>query len=207
METFQEREDFMTDQKTISAYDSQVENYVKIIEQQPVDNTLLDFIARFEPNDYVLDLGCGPAISSATMRENGLRVDPTDASKGMVELANSTFNIGARQAQFKDIDEEDVYDGVWANFSLLHASVEDFPTILDALHQALKPKGILHLGMKIGEGAIRDKFDRYYCYYSQDELAEHLSNAGFVVENVELGEALGMAGDMEPWIAVTSSAN
>ena len=61
--------------------------------------------------------------------------------------------------------------------------------------------------MKIGHGAVRDKYDRYYCYYSQDELVEHLSKAGFVVENVELGEALGMAGDMEPWIAVTSSAS
>ena len=38
----------MTDQKTISAYDSQVDNYVEIIKQQPVDNTLLDFIARVE---------------------------------------------------------------------------------------------------------------------------------------------------------------
>ena len=35
----------------------------------------------------------------------------------------------------------------------------------------------------------------------------YLSNAGFVVENVELGEALGLAGDMEPWIALTSFAN
>ena len=196
----------MTDQKTISAYDSQVDNYVEIIKQQPVDNTLLDFIARFEADDYVLDLGCGPAMSSATMREHGLRVDPTDASKEMVKLANATFDIGARQAQFSDIDESDVYDGVWANFSLLHASVEDFPNILVALHQALKPKGLLHLGMKIGQGAIRDKYDRYYSYYSQDELVEHLTKAGFIVENVELGEALGMAGDMEPWIAVTSSA-
>ena len=196
----------MTDQKTISAYDSQVDNYVEIIKQQPVDHTLLDLIARFEADDYVLDLGCGPAMASATMREHGLRVDPTDASKEMVKLANATFDIGARQAQFSDIDESDVYDGVWANFSLLHASVEDFPNILVALHKALKPKGLLHLGMKIGHGAVRDKYDRYYCYYSQDELVEHLSKAGFVVENVELGEALGMAGDMEPWIAVTSSA-
>ena len=154
----------------------------------------------------MLDLGCGPAMSSATMREHGMRVDPTDASKEMVKLANATFDIGARQAQFSDIDESDVYDGVWANFSLLHANVDDFPNILVALHRALKPKGLLHLGMKIGRGAIRDKYDRYYSYYSQDELVEHLSTAGFVVENVELGEALGMAGDMEPWIVVTSSA-
>jgi SAM-dependent methyltransferase len=194
----------MTDHKTISAYDLQVDSYVDIINQQPIDNILLNFIARFEPGDYVLDLGCGPAICSATMREHGLRVDPTDASKEMIKLANTTFNIGARLAVFKDIDTSNTYDGIWANFSLLHATPEDFSNILKTLHQALKPKGILHLGMKIGQGSIRDKFDRYYSYYSKDELFGHLGKAGFVVENVELGEALGLAGNTEPWIALTS---
>jgi len=105
----------MTDYKTISVYDSQVDNYLDIINQQPVDETLLSFISKLEPAAYVLDLGCGPAISSATMREHGLRVDPTDASMEMVKLANTTFDIGARQALFEDIDAKNTYDGVWAN--------------------------------------------------------------------------------------------
>lgn len=197
----------MTDKKTISAYDSQVDNYVDIINKQPVDSILLGFIDRFEPNDYILDLGCGPAISSATMREHGLRVDPTDASKEMVKLANATFDIGARQALFEDIDVINTYDGIWANFSLLHASADDLPNILSKLHHALKAKGILHLGMKIGKGATRDKFDRYYTYYSQNELVGYLTSADFSIEKTELGEARGLAGDMEPWIALTSYAN
>ena len=196
----------MTDQKTVAVYDSQVENYVDILNQLPVDDILTDFIARFNKGDYVLDLGCGPAASSATMRDHGLRVDPTDASLEMVKLANNKFNIGARQAVFDDIDGADIYDGVWANFSLLHASSTDFPKILKALHQALKPDGILHLGMKIGQGSIRDKLDRYYCYYSEEELRNHLTDTGFVVDKTQLGEAAGLAGDVEPWIALTSTA-
>jgi SAM-dependent methyltransferase len=196
----------MTDQKTIAVYDSQIDNYVDIINQQPVDQILLEFISKFEPNDYVLDLGCGPAISSAIMRENGLRVDPTDASREMVNLANKTFNIDARQALFEDIDANGIYDGIWANFSLLHATDIEFPSILQMLHQTLRPKGILHIGMKIGQGSIRDKFDRFYSYYSEDELRGYLSKAGFIVEHVELGEGLGLAGNMEPWIALRSIA-
>lgn len=196
----------MTDYKTISVYDSQVDNYLDIINQQPIDKTLLDFISKFKPNDYVLDLGCGPAISSATMREHGLRVDPTDASMEMVKLANKTFDIGARQALFEDIDTKDTYNGIWANFSLLHATPKDFPGILKSLNQTLKPKGIFHLGMKIGQNSVRDKLDRYYSYYSEAELRNYLSNARFSVEHVELGEALGMAGDMEPWIALRSTS-
>ena len=196
----------MADNKTVSAYDSQVDNYLDVIKKQPEDQQLLNFISRFSSNDYILDLGCGPAVASMTMREHGLSVDPTDASKEMVNLANTTFNIGARQAVFEDINTQDTYDGVWANFSLLHATKEEFPAILKALKLTLKTKGIFHLGMKIGQGSSRDKYDRLYSYYSQDELVNHLVSAGFVVENVTLGEALGMAGEMEPWIALTSVA-
>lgn len=194
----------MTDEKTVSAYDSQINNYLDVIKEQPEDKQLLDFISRFKSNEFILDLGCGPAISSATMREHGLRVDPTDASKEMVNLANTTFNIGARQAVFEEINTKDTYDGVWANFSLLHATPEEFPQILEALKQALKPKGIFYLSMKIGQGSARDKYDRYYSYYSQDELVGYLTKTGFSVDNIVFGEALGMAGDMEPWIALTS---
>ena len=53
---------------------------------------------------------------------------------------------------------------------------------------------------------IRDRYDRYYAYYSQAELEHYLENAGFSIVHSELGEALGMAGDMEPWVVLTGSA-
>jgi len=196
----------MTDHKTIIAYNGQVENYLKMVGESGVDPILLRFIDRLKEGNYVLDLGCGPAIASAVMRDKGLRVDPIDAAEGMVSLANNKFNIGARQATFSDIDCTDIYHGVWANFSLLHAKVQDFGAILLALHRALKPQGVLHLGMKIGEGSKRDKYDRYYAYYSQVELEAHLHGAGFSVEHIELGKVLGMAGDVEPWIVLTGLA-
>jgi len=196
----------MTDKKTISVYDSQVENYLEVIEKQPIDEILMNFISCFEEGDFILDLGCGPAISSATMREHGLRVDPTDASMEMVKLANKTFDINARQALFEEIDGKDIYNGIWANFSLLHATSEELPAILKSLHTTLKDKGIIQLGMKIGEGSFRDKFDRYYSYYSEDELRLYLKNAGFDVQHVMFGEAMGLAGEMEPWIALKSIA-
>ncbi|MCS5558481.1 MAG: class I SAM-dependent methyltransferase [Oceanospirillaceae bacterium] len=196
----------MTDQKTIEAYNSQVDNYLKMVGELEVDPLLLRFIERLKINDYVLDLGCGPAIASAVMRDKGLRVDPVDAAEGMVQLANDKYNIAARQAQFSDIDTTNTYQGVWANFSLLHAQTEDLAAILLALHKALVINGVLHLGMKLGQGAKRDKYDRYYAYYSQPELESYVTGAGFSVIHVELGESLGMAGDIEPWIVLSCLA-
>ncbi len=196
----------MADQQTISVYDQQVEKYAQTIEQQPSDKILSRFIARLNSNDLVLDLGCGPAQASAIMRDNGLHVDPVDASLEMVNIANATYNIGARQARFAEIDTHDIYHGIWANFSLLHASKTEFPVILGQLHQALKPNGVLHLGMKLGSDACRDSLGRYYAYYSQEELCELLNNAQFDVDHLELGEGRGLAGDVEPWIVVIGKA-
>lgn len=196
----------MIDAKTIAVYDDQVAQYASTIKQAPSDKILLDFIAHFKVGDYVLDLGCGPAQAAAIMRDHGLRVDPTDASAAMVDLANQTFAINARQATFHDITENAVYQGIWANFSLLHASREELPALFTKLHRALYPQGVFHLAMKIGTGSQRDKLGRMYTYYSQAELCQLLADNHFHVAHIAEGEALGLAGELEPWIAISSIA-
>ena len=192
----------MADFETIAIYDRQVDTYAKIIKEQGIDPMLMKFISVVESGGHVLDLGCGPATSAAIMRDQGLSVDPIDASQEMVQLANKTYDIGARQALFCDINEVDTYHGIWANFSLLHATEADFPIILKRLHRALKTGGCFYIGMKIGAGAKRDKLGRFYAYYSEQALNDYLVNAGFIVDVVKTGEQIGMAGDVEPWISI-----
>ena len=145
----------MTDRETIAAYDKNVEAYVEMTERDKPGAVLLAFMRRVRPGGLVLDLGCGPAASSAMMRDHGLRVDPVDASPEMVRLANNTYDIGARIGGFHDLTDPARYDGIWANFSLLHARPDDFPVHLRAIHRALLPGGIFHIGMKLGEGTRR----------------------------------------------------
>lgn len=194
----------MIDRQTIAVYDSQIDAYENLIKKQSEDPALLNFIEQLKPGGYILDLGCGPAIASSTMRDNGLQVDAIDASAEMVRLANEKFNIGARQAYFSDITGSDIYDGIWANFSLLHASASEFTSTLTKLYAALRSEGVLHLGMKIGSGSSRDKLGRYYSYYTEKQLRDHLNNSGFKVENVDTREGRGLAGDIEQWIFILS---
>lgn len=192
----------MADETTIAVYNAKVDDYDKMVKNLEEGIALTEFIEALPANGYVLDLGCGPGKSAAIMQQHGLSVDPVDASPAMIKLANETFDLNARLSTFNELQSVDTYDGVWANFSLLHATAAEFPKILNAIHTALKPAGLLHLGMKTGEGAHRDALGRFYTYYSNDELHEHLNQSGFSVQSVRTGIDPGLAGTLDPWITL-----
>ncbi|WP_420861458.1 class I SAM-dependent methyltransferase [Algirhabdus cladophorae] len=190
----------MSDEETIGVYNTRVGEYVTAFTKGTQDDDLIAFIAKMPKGATVLDLGCGPAAASAHMRAAGLKPDPVDASVEMVRFANETHDIGARVGRFEDIVEGAVYDGVWANFSLLHAPRAQMPNHLEALHRALKPQGLLHLGLKLGEDAGRDKIGRFYTYYTEPELEALLDAAGFKITHSRTDAAAGMAGTVDPFI-------
>ena len=194
----------MTDKQTIEVYDRQSQAYADLEERLTPDIFLRDFMTRLPDNERVLDLGCGPGRSAYIMRDHGLKVDAVDASAQMVALANSRYDIDARQACFEEIDPVPTYAGIWASFSLLHASAEAFTVILNRLHSALQPTGIFHIGMKLGSGSSRDKLGRFYTFYSEDELRQQLGEAGFSIFDVHLGKGQGLAGTIDPWIRILS---
>lgn len=192
----------MPDEKTITFYDTAAERYANLTDTGTPSENLTAFMALLPKGGSVLDLGCGPARSSVHMREAGFKPDPVDASTGMIELANKTHNIGARFATFNDIDMVDAYDGVWANFSLLHAPLGDLPRYLLAISKALHSKGVFHIAMKVGAGAERDKIDRLYSYVSVSKLRGLLKDAGFEVLDVVEGHEVGCAGTNDPFVVM-----
>ncbi|MEM9788149.1 MAG: class I SAM-dependent methyltransferase [Pseudomonadota bacterium] len=192
----------MPDPKTIATYNAKADEYIKLTGQDKPDASLQAFIDLMPDGGHVLDLGCGPATASAHMRAVRLVPDPVDASQGMVDIANQTHDIGARLATFDDISGKDIYDGVWANFSLLHAPRDALPRHLIALHNALRPAGTLHIAMKTGTGAERDAIDRLYTYVTVAELHDLLAHAGFRVTHTHEGTERGMAGTIDPFVVM-----
>lgn len=192
----------MVDSKTIATYDAKAAEYVALMNSDTPDESLQAFIDLIPLGGRVLDLGCGPGMASAHMRKTGLEPDPVDASEGMIKIARDTFGLNARLGTFDDITGADIYDGIWANFSLLHAPREDLPRHLDALAQALKPQGVFHIGMKTGAGSSRDAIARLYTYVSADELTQLLSDAGLRITFQKEGMDKGLAGTLDPFIII-----
>lgn len=190
----------MTDRQTLDVYAERAADYADNFASDGPDRHLREFIALVPQGGKVLDLGCGPAAASVHMRAAGLDPDPIDASPEMVALANERFKIGARLGSFDDIEGTEKYAGIWANFSLLHAPREKLPIHFAAISQALVQGGIMHIGMKTGQGTRRDALGRSYTYVSVDELAQLLLTAGLVPNYTHEGAEAGLAGTIDPFV-------
>ncbi len=195
----------MSDAETLRVYDKTAADYArKNQDYLSNDPRLLEFIIACPQGGRVLDLGCGPGTSAAVMAQAGLKPDASDASAEMIALAQAHSGVTARQATFDDISGAATYDGIWANFSLLHAPRAAMPGHLAAIKRALKPSGVFYIGLKLGKGEARDALGRLYTYYEEDELKDLLKTAGFTVLDCTFGETEGLDGVMARWISVAS---
>lgn len=190
------------DDETLGVYGARAQDYADLTADLEGDKHLATFIAVLPSGARVLDLGCGPGRAAAQMAAAGLGVDAVDAVPEMVALAAAQPGVTARQATFDQIEGRALYDGIWANFSLLHAPRDALPRHLQAVAKALKPGGLLHIGMKTGTGEGRDALGRFYVYYTEAELRDLLAQAGLTPTEHWTGRDIGLAGTSDDWIVI-----
>lgn len=195
------------DDQTIRVYGAEVDRYAAVFTPPENDPALSAFLAHLPPGSAILDLGCGPGFAAAYMAKAGHVPTATDATPEMVAMAAGHPGVSATVATFDDISGTDIYDGIWANFSLLHAPRSALPRHLSALAQALKPGGIFHIGMKIGTGEHRDKIGRLYTYVTEDELIGLLHDVGMRPLDTRTGADPGLDGTVAPWVTILARAD
>ncbi|MDW3224571.1 MAG: class I SAM-dependent methyltransferase [Paracoccaceae bacterium] len=195
----------MSDNETLKVYGDKAAEYADMLKDVVAKDPLLAaFIADIPKGGTVLDLGCGPGDFAAEMARAGLVVTAYDPVPEMVEMAAAHAGVTARQASFDDLNAENEYDGIWANFSLLHAAREDMPRHLTQIATALNPGGRFHIALKSGEGSKRDRVGRFYTYYTDSELTGLLEDAGFAVTYRATGSGKGLDGQEAPWICLSA---
>lgn len=195
----------MTDKETVSVYASNAEDYADLPLSKDQIEGLDLFCAALPDGGHVLDLGCGPGIQAAELKQRGFTVEAIDPTPEFV-MAAEKRGVSARIGTFDDLAEIDLYDGIWASFSLLHARKADFPRHIAACKRAIRPGGCLYLGLKLGTGEQRDSMGRFYAYYTKAELENILSENGFGRLQSVTGEGKGLAGTIDPYILMIAYA-
>ncbi len=190
----------MADPETLAVYAARARDYADLVALDSPDAHLTAFLNALPKGARVLDLGCGTGQSAAFMAANGIDVDAIDASPEMAAVALERFGLAVTVAPFDALVALESYDGVFANFSLLHAPKSEMPAHLARVATALKPGGIFHLGLKTGDGEDRDGLGRFYAYYQDAEITALVANAGFSVKSRSFGANAGLSGSVDPWI-------
>lgn len=194
------------DNITIDVYNKNAAEYANL----DIDNVSLkayrDFSSALPKNGLVLDYGCGPGYFAKKFLADGFKVNAFDASEKMIEIASIETQVDWWVADFKSFHATNKYDGIWANFSLLHASKKDFTPLIRTIFKSLKPDGLFSLGLKLGSGEKRDKIGRKYSYFEEHELRNILLKENFNHISHHKGEAIGLDGESANFIILLSHA-
>ncbi|WP_112605406.1 class I SAM-dependent methyltransferase [Rhizobium sp. WW22] len=160
------------------------------------------FLAALPARATILELGCGSGQDAAYMLSRGFDVTPTDGSAELAKEAEKRLGRPVRVMRFEVLDATEIFDGIWAEASLLHVPRSALPDIFDRILRALKTGGIFHASFKAGEAEGHDKFGRYYNYPSAVWLEAMLSARGW--KSITMTEADGGGFDGEPtrWLYV-----
>lgn len=194
----------MADQGTMAAYAANLEKYRNLVTKQGGNRQLKGFLRRLRPGATILDLGCGVGDSAARMRDAGFDVSCMDASPDMAAMAEEQHGLDVDVASFDELAAETKYDGIWASFSLLHAPRAEMPENLARIHRALRPGGVFYMGLKMGGHEARDAAGRFYAYFGEEELVAMLGKAGFTPVAIEQDSVVGLLGQPEACIHITS---
>lgn len=195
----------MGDRETLQVYADKATDYAKLVSQTDEDASLQRFIQAMPKGGTVLDIGCGPGFAAAAMARAGLTAEAWDPVPEMLDLARSHPGVSARQAGYDDLTESTVYDGIWANFSMLHTPLAKWPEQFAAVHTALKAGGLLHFGTKLGTGESRDSIGRLYSYMTEEALNTLLTSTGFNIEYTRTGKEAGLSGEVAPFIVLQAA--
>ena len=113
---------------------------------------LQDRFTRLLPvGGLILDFGCGSGRDTKHFLKKGFRVDATDGSERLCEIASEFTGITVRQMLFSELDEHEKYDGIWACASILHLPKNELKSTIVKMIHAVKTGGYIYTSFKYGD--------------------------------------------------------
>jgi ubiquinone/menaquinone biosynthesis C-methylase UbiE len=181
---------------TIKWYDEHAEEYSNATFQTASTDLIDTFVNYLPSHPKVLDAGCGSGRDCNFLHESGAEVTGVDLSKGLLDFAKKQYHeLQFVQANFLDLPfENESFDGLWAHAALVHLeSIEDVKKALVEFHRVLRDKGILHVYVRerppTGERDLYFDKERYFRYFTQEEMGGYVKSAGFIIKENTLRQS------------------
>jgi len=192
------------DAKTFQFYADNAQEYAS--RRTKPTKMLSVFLAEMVKSAAILELGCGAGLEAQYMQSKGFDVTATEGNPELAKFAVKRLGDSVKIMRFDELADQNCYDGIWANMCLLHAPWDELDAIIGVIHNALKPNGLLMASFKVGDGAKRDRLERYYNLPTKEALLEKFSaNAPWTDIKITPGDS-GVGHDGAGYNAVWVSA-
>ena len=174
--------------KTIAAYNQSPDKYEASTSGMTPPIEFKRFVDAVGGNGRtVLDAGCAFGRDSAKFQEEGLIPTGIDLSDGLLQKAMAAHpDITFKKMDVCELDfPDESFDSIWCHATLLHLNDEDIVKALREFHRVLKPKGVLFVSFKNGEGSqeVVEDFSsddaRYFNFKTTDAVTAVLQETGF----------------------------
>jgi SAM-dependent methyltransferase len=169
-------------EKTIDYYDASAERYAK--KERSLSHGTGIYLGEFVgvlKKGWVLDAGCRVGEEVNTFYKLGFGVVGVDLSEKSLAIAKEKVP----EAHFCLMNmcrlgfRNEVFDGVWANRSLIHLQEKECECALEEFYRVLRDGGLFYCSVQEGKGEEVSDENRYYKYYGVSEFEKLLSDAGF----------------------------
>lgn len=170
--------------KNIQFYNANAESFAANTVAVDFSQIQQEFLSTLPPGANILDFGCGSGRDTKYFLEQGYKVDAIDGSSELCKLASAHTGIKVRQMLFQELHAKEKYDGIWACASILHVAKNELPDILQRMHNALKPDGIIYVSFKYGdfEG---ERSGRYFSDFTEESFGKLVKGIhGLVIEKM-----------------------
>jgi SAM-dependent methyltransferase len=149
----------------------------------------------------LLDFGCGPGRDLCALKAMGHAPVGLDGCADFVAMARAASGCEVWQQDFLALDlPAGRFDGIYANASLFHVPRSELPRVLDQLHAALKPGGVLFSSNPRGDNQEGWNGGRYGSYHDLQNWTRLLETAGFR-ELEHYYRPAGLPREQQPWLA------
>ncbi len=181
---------------TIEWYNANAASYVIASKGLHFIPAIEKFTSYLLKGAKVLDAGCGSGRDSDLLQSKGFDMIGMDISEGLIKEAKKAYpSIDFVVGDLLDLPFPDKnFEGIWAHASLVHLETQkDTEQAISEFYRVLKSQGVVHIFVKEQltdkkTDVVSDKLsnhDRFFQYYTKDEINKMLLNVGFEILFIE----------------------
>lgn len=193
-------EELMSVTNTITYYNYHAHTFISTTRNVDFHDTQTRFLDKLPMGSKILDFGCGSGRDTKYFLSQGYEVDATDGSEEICRLASEYIGIQVKHMLFQELEEENIYDGIWACSSILHLTYEELKLVFLKMARELKEEGVVYTFFKYGafEG---ERSGRYFTNMTEEKFTKFLGEKNdFHIEELWISADVRPNRGEEKWL-------